>query len=52
MLPAAKKQGQPLGGHYVPPVPDMQQLESAAASFNSQGARCMLCMRRVLLCYI
>ncbi|CAL5219574.1 g1434 [Coccomyxa viridis] len=35
----AKRQVKPEGPRYVPPMPDMQQLENAGASFNSQGAR-------------
>lgn len=40
-LSAAKRQALPEGPRYVPPVPDMQQLDNAAAAFNSQGARCI-----------
>ena len=49
-LPAAKRQVKPEGPRYIPPVPDMQQLESAGASFNSQGARCMLLLLQALSC--
>ena len=38
-LPAAKKQAQPQLPCYVPPEPDMQHMDSSAATFPSQGAR-------------
>ena len=37
--PAAKKQARPQLPCYVPPEPDMQQTDSSAATFASQGAR-------------
>lgn len=37
--PAAKKQARPQLPCYVPPEPDMQHMDSSAATFTSQGAR-------------